>query len=350
MSPVKRVVVWDPNPFNTYGLEVARVIGVTGRRVSHVGRSGGITTEGVRAVRALPEGAGGASGLRHRIKYVLGILRFVVSAVITRPTVVVAWTNSRLEDFLICLIQWLGVKTVLINHNPVPSRDVVGWWLARLRRNASAVVVHDEMLTRFVSRRSFVVPHPAYFAWKASMEATEERRQRLPADLLFFGSLRADKGVGDLPALCRFARDLGGSVRIAVGRIPPEFKETLDQCESADLVAPDSGYLSDYELYSCLRASRVMVAPYTDVTASGTAMLAATMGLAVVSYRSRKSGDLSSFGVSVTTGDIEALVREGIAHSRASSVDYRLNLARQIDLQSQRGWTTVLTHVERKAN
>ena len=103
---------------------------------------------------------------------------------------------------------------------------------------------------------------------------------------LFLGAIRADKGAAELPAVVTELLSVGMAVTIA-GRgslTGPEWSPLLS--DGRVRVVGLSRTLSDDEVALVLRDCDVLVAPYQDVTMSGSIVMALSAGLPVAAYSS----------------------------------------------------------------
>lgn len=244
----RKVWVWDPNPFNPYGAEVARVIAgsgydvrVTSRGRASSGRGGGGAHPSLTRWHILPDAAGGEYSVSHAVRYAWAISRFFLAAVFTRATVVVAWANTDPERIAILFSRWMGVRVVIILHNPVPGREQVPpRSLRQLMRNAATErVVHTAELAKLVPKGAQVAAHPAYFGWLNEVRHSSARvRLGRPSPeqsiiALFLGALRDDKGINHLPDLDVRLHDAGSQLALCVGRADANGLALLDACEYA---------------------------------------------------------------------------------------------------------------------
>ena len=344
------VHVWDPNPFNSYGFEVARAIAASGRSVSYWGRPGCLSTASVRRLRVLPA-AGASRTVRGRVAYALGVLAFFLRMSFTRKTVVVTWTNSRLEDRGVLLLQRLGVPTVLIVHNPVSSRDPRNRVIDSMRTNATRVVVHEERLRGYFDRQVQVVSHPSYSGWKDAQERSKVASSDADSSgrpvLLFFGTFRRDKGIEDLASIDEWATERGAVLRIVVGKVPPSEQPLIDRCVTAEVLTDRETYTPDAILYRELSRADVLVAPYSDVTASGTIILALTMGLPVACYRGETLSEMDRLGGAVSPGNTIELVDMALALATSpAAATAAKRAATELDARSIGDWDELLTGIE----
>lgn len=346
---VRPIWVWDPNPFNPYGGEVARVIGLSQKRVVHISRASiQPRPDGFTRWPLIPRPAEGKRGLWHKVSYGFAIGTFVLAAAVVHPKLVIPWINSKPEATALRLLQRLKIDTYLIVHNPTQSRDdaAQGSLLQRLREDASQLVVHSLSLREGLIGNVpvSIAHHPAYFGWVHSLEACDGTQPvASPAGLkpriLYIGSARRDKGFYELPSLSAEAAKQGANLVISVGRLTCEQAEVLSQCRDAEVVSDGSSYVEDRDLFQHLRASDVVVAPYRDVTMSGTIVLALTMGIPVIAFHSPALENLLPADCLVAQGDFAGMIRRAIA---AASTPGQTASALRFDRESAADWRRIL--------
>jgi glycosyltransferase involved in cell wall biosynthesis len=339
--------VWDPNPFNPYGGEVARVIGESAGRVVHICRKSVADQHGrVEQWRLIPPAADGKHDLRHVLRYALSLTVFFIAAAIRRPNLVVPWINSRSEAIAVIWLQRLGIRTFVIVHNPTATRDdaPVGSLLHQLREHATHLVVHNAALrANLAANHSVAVAaHPAYFAWAKAMGGKSRPAGRAKSNgprLLFIGSARADKGFNDLPRLSDEAARRGAVLSISVGRLSPDQQKLLRRCVTAELLTDGTSYVQDDELFRHLMNTDVLIAPYKDVTVSGTVILALTLGVPVVAFNTDGMRGMVDENFLAEPGDFEGLIDVAV---QASTHPCDGEIALRLDRQSVRDWRLLL--------
>jgi hypothetical protein len=348
------VLIWDPNPFNWYGSEVSRVIAGGARRVVRYGRAGrGATGFGVTD-RAIIPAPGGAHSMRGRLRYLYAIVEFTARGLCSRSPIVVPWITTSAERLAVLALVLLTRRTVVVDHNPVPGRsmDPADPLLRRIKEGAATVVVHGEDLVDGVGRcrRLRVAEHPGYVAWwrhqqfrpvartQTSAAATAGGR---PPTALFLGSLRWDKGAAELPALAEALLAHGVELVVACGKAETDLYEPLTDRPNLRLVGDGRRYLTDDEIAHCLRASDVLVVPYTCVSRSGSVIMAAAAQLPMVGYHSRGLAQLAGETAGVPSGDTVALAQ---AVARCLGRPRAAQTAALADLESsaRTGWLAVV--------
>lgn len=348
------LIVWDANPFNPYGGEVARILAGLGHRVRRYCRpETALQVADVDEQPIIPTSSGGRRGMRTVVGHLWALARFAIYAAVKRPVVVLPWTE-RHERLVFATLQRMGVRTVIVVHNPVPGRDEADAdpRLARIRRRASALVVHTRRLVPAASRfgRVSVAPHPSYAGWAARMERLT--RSQTPVEpsgrpqALYLGSARADKGFGNVSELAEHLGANGMDFRVAVGLLGEA--ERVKLLAKGNVLLPPSGtrYLSDEDVYACLRTASVLVAPYENVTVSGTVIMALTTGLPVVAFRSEAMNDLVGPDQLVEPGDLRELANRAAKAASQGRDKQGHGPVDRLDEMSSEGWRETVAGVQ----
>jgi hypothetical protein len=331
---VRNLVVWDPNPFNPYGAEVARVLEGSARfeRVVRYCRpSTSFDMDGVRNLAKIPNAAEGNRTAIHSLKYGLALLRFAAHAVFGRRiVVVVCWVSNPLEASVLLAISRLrAARIVLVVHNPVEGRDDAKHGTVRraLRNRADRLVVHTQDLQLSLANQGeantsmiAVARHPSYSIWSESMQRSFPVVRTTPRPVaVFLGSARDDKGFDLLPPLSEELARYGLELHLAVGILSPRQRALVADSRNIWLVGDGASYLSDEKLYVSLASSSVVVAPYMNVTASGSIILAKTMGVPIVDFQDEFGGAGGFATASVSLRDIEGMARVASSIARSPS-------------------------------
>ena len=238
-------------------------------------------------------GLRGATGLPQRAA------RRVIETAANAPPVCMLRRGGRLRRLFSQLrtFQAGGGRVAYTVHNLDPHEEaglVDHWGAARLLRLADIVHVHDAstaeaLAARFGRRQGVVViPHGHYLeAYPNTVSRTEARaRLDLPLDTFVFiclGLLRPYKGLEDLLPAFRSLPDAG--IRLVLAGKPgsEEYLRSLQALADGDervrimprFVPPD-------EVQVYLDAADVAVLPYRQITTSGAALLAFSLGLPVI--------------------------------------------------------------------
>lgn len=203
-------------------------------------------------------------------------------------------TVRGLVGFLGCvaLAKALGYRIVWTIHNALPhephSADrLVRAVLLRVARTA----VHSRAARRALppgGRLPVVVPHGHYIGAYPDTVGRDEARRRLQLDpgdrvLLFFGQVRAYKGLADLVQAFRGIDD--PRLRLVVaGRAPVAADaEALRRLAAGDpRIRLHLGFVPDDEVQVFFRAADFVVLPYREVLTSGAAILSLSFGRPLV--------------------------------------------------------------------
>ena len=190
-------------------------------------------------------------------------------------------------------------------HEPTPvDRALASYGLGA----ADGFLVHaraeaDRLRGRLRGRPVRVHPHPSYEIFSARRPSREEARARLGAEgrvILFFGYVRAYKGLADLLAALAIARPDAWDLLYVVG----EFYEPRERYEAAlqhpalrGKVRVVDRYVANEEVAAYVAAADVVALPYRTATGSGIAQVAFGGGAPVIATRA---------------GGLEEVVEEGI--------------------------------------
>jgi len=282
-----RVVVYDSNPLNPYGAELAVVLADAGFSVARWCRVGDPFPDGrIRRHRVL-----WASRSQVRLPWAVlsrfwGVWVFVLAQTFRRRDIVImTWLISKQDLLAGLILVAIGRQVIYVDHNPTPARALPCGrerLMNRMRRSEALRVVHTAYLRDQIGdARCLVARHPSYLRWVGRFGARCGSRAN---QALFLGALRRDKGAQDLPTLTRALSGANVSTVIAGrGLIPGMTLEQMFSC--ADFVSLGlRRTLSDHEVAEQLRASGVLLAPYRDVTMSGSIMMALSAGVPVAAY------------------------------------------------------------------
>ncbi|MFM8858003.1 MAG: glycosyltransferase family 4 protein [Actinomycetota bacterium] len=279
------------------------------------------------------------------------------------------WTHDAREILQICLARAMGKKVVVSAHevNGWSSRrssvvktregadDAVGgtgtrrfkWVLA----HADAVVVHNRhSLDVLRARYQFdipieVIPLPHVSHTSATLpDRTSARKQlNLPEDktiFLFFGNCRHEKGLEiALHALSEF-REHDDVLLVIAGKMKPReeayFREIADTLGLGRSLRMDIGLISDDSAIEYFRAANAVIVPYRQVSESGVAITASTLGRAML------ASDLPPLCEATEDGRLGLLFRNGDAHELASAMRRALSMKDELDVMGTEARAKVL--------
>lgn len=199
------------------------------------------------------------------------------------------------------------VRTV---HNRAPheaTSRIDAWLLRQLDAATTLWINLNSEIFAPNGRPARVIPHGELGSW---YESHGYRTDAIPlTDLLYFGLVRPYKGVDQLAEILAAHPNL--SLRIAGRPVDETLRSRLaavtDRCDNIEL---DLRHIPDEELIAYIRASRLVVLPYTKFENSGSAMLALDLGAPVLVRASPSSLELQRlFGgkfVHIFSGELTA--------------------------------------------
>lgn len=348
MKKSRPVLIFDTNPFNPYGAEIARVISISGRPVFRICRSGQeFKAEGVQDKALLPQASNGQRSIVASSRLALGMARSIVFLVTHRPIVILPWTSSALDTILFRAAKFSSLRCATVVHNPVEGRDeaLQDPSVRRVRGSSDALVVHRPGYEKYLSELSSAIaiaPHPSYRSWLRKVRTPTLPIAKRRRTALFVGGTRPDKGFHLLPQIAEALsqRDIG--LVVGVGRCSESDIRTL-QHPNIQVVGDGRTTLSDNALYVLMRSAGVLIAPYLDVTASGTMLLARTQELPVATFESVAARDLLKEKYLAPLGSITSLVD---CTEVALSEKYEwAGSVEDIDTASARAWEEVITRL-----
>jgi glycosyltransferase involved in cell wall biosynthesis len=304
------LLVYDVDPVNPYGRELAVVLAADGERDVTLVCSRAVrwTPERVRARRVLAAPRSTSSAAAVVVRRIFGVFMAILPVVASRAPVVVVWSRDAWDACVLAAYAAFSRRVVVVDHNPTRQRRATGLKGradALLRRYARVIVVHDDALPANLDGRRAVVTHPAYAEW---------RRRFLPADpaprrdrVLLLGAVRPDKGAGDLAAL--IAQLPAGTEVTVVGKgaMPASWTGAAGEAGVALTQVGGAEFVPDERLAAEIAHGGVVLAPYPGATQSGTVILAVTCGLPVLGYAAGALPAVLTEQSLVGIGDVTAL-------------------------------------------
>ena len=238
--------------------------------------------------------------------------------------------NARLH---LWWLRTLGIRLVWTVHNAVPHEPETaddGLVSRLLARDAAHKIVHgadaiDELAAIGADTdRTSVIPHGAYTGSYREADRSEGRRAlQLPEStriFMFFGQIRPYKGLVDLMP----AWDHVTSTGDRVGATP--FLLIAGKCDDEEERARlrrevskrngrfDEGYAPHETVPLYFAAADIVVLPFRQVTTSGSALLALSLGRPIVAPRIGALRDLpSSVGFLYEDGELEAALGQALS-------------------------------------
>ena len=202
-------------------------------------------------------------------------------------------------------------KRIFLCHNVEPheatpvDRALASYAL----RAADGFLVHarseaERLAGRARGRPVRVHPHPTYEVFHARPPARDEARAALGVrgrTILFFGYVRAYKGLLDLLEALRIARADAWDLLLVVGEFyePRERYEPLFQDPALrDKVRVTGRYVANEEVAAYFAAADVVALPYRSATGSGIVQVAYGAGVPVIGTRTGGLPDVVEDGIS----------------------------------------------------
>lgn len=191
-----------------------------------------------------------------------------------------------------------GVRLLWTVHNRVPHETK--WFeLERtlsqfIADTADRILVMSPATMDVVSdvftlpaKKAFALPHPSYQGIYPPADGARSREELgVPADLptaLFFGQMRAYKGIGTLLEAAGLASAAGAELGLLLaGRTTDVERARIDQLLPEGVpVVRHHEFVDDSDVSRWFGAADLVVLPYTDILNSGSIHLAATLGVPV---------------------------------------------------------------------
>lgn len=292
---LNRVIIYDPNWINPYGLELSAVIAASGHKVILWCTENRIQAPpDVELISRLVLGRGAALPILQVL-----LRRFVEPLVVAtsaprRLPLVIIWTRDPWDAFVFGVRAAFGGKTIFVYHNPgsVRARGGLSGLMERfILKSTTLCVVHSSRLATasgVPKKKIRVAAHPPYrFTTRdAKRRELSTNDSKLIPVVAFLGALRRDKGVGDL---VNIAKQINGPWTLRIlgpDRLPSTTEAILHMSGvTCEHVGPGAGP-SDEQLIDGLKSADVMIAPYRSVTESGSIHMALSLQVPVLAYNS----------------------------------------------------------------
>lgn len=314
MSKPLRAHIYDPNTLNPYGIELAQILRVgCGREVvlwtSRQDAPQLLPALVVRPALAISRRESGL--LRHLFKRLAGPVRAAFTS--RHGILIVVWSRDWWDASVLLLRCTLVGRCIVVYHNPRsvrPRRGVVGL-VERLILRKAVCAVHSEWLAAAAREENFevvVVEHPPYdVISRPPLRECPSRVTSSDRDLIaWIGGVREDKGFDALPEVARASGGAWTLCYLGTDPIPVEMQESLAAADVLILAPALEGRLADIDLVSWLRDCAVALAPYREVTESGSIRLSMAVGVGVLGSTSngldRVLNERSRFGTATEMG------------------------------------------------
>jgi glycosyltransferase involved in cell wall biosynthesis len=183
-------------------------------------------------------------------------------------------------------------------------------------RLPSVCLTHSRSLSQsfeaMTGRRASVVPHPLYRRWVESWveQPISSVSPSTEVKGLLLGRLSADK-FSDIRSLMDAIGEqqdhltVRALVRPAIGTLTATLPPNLEDLSGDQ-------WIGDAELGAALRWADVLLAPYTDVTESGTIQLALSAGVRVVAFGGGAINESLTPAAIIDSGDYSALTASAV--------------------------------------
>lgn len=214
--------------------------------------------------------------------------------------ILLPWLPSR-RNLVHFLVHWLKLgfpNTLWIDHNPVNGRDKEGLILKILRRENLKKffrLIHGTNHLDPLGLKSLNIPHPIFLSAFENSKAPIKNQPTASLNLAFIGRLDEQKGLEELPKLTRMISE---ATRVSInwiiaGNNPNLNKvtETIEDLKRIPNVSVESHVYGkncpDYFIEYALLKADFMIAPYLQVTASGSISLAIALNTETISLGER---------------------------------------------------------------
>jgi hypothetical protein len=325
----RRIVVYDPNHMNPYGVELACLL-AEARSVDvrayvavdlaepylHASAYG----SEIRILRKLARGRAAASPLSEGAitgKLAVLIQRFLgpcraALGLNSGDTVVVVWLRDRWEKRVFDNLVARGIDVIHIDHNPLMSGRSMGQ--LRLKPGARRVV-HSELLRDSSTDSALVVGHLLYQTWVRAhgdvlAAGALMRQQRKETIICILGELRPDKGAEELGGLLYALRNCQSPLRLFFTTSRPLDQVLVDSLTKGGIAWEQANASENNDcchLAEQLSVVDLLLAPYTAATQSGSVLLAFALNVPVLGYDSGALREILSARSMVNVNDQSAL-------------------------------------------
>jgi glycosyltransferase involved in cell wall biosynthesis len=266
---------------------------------------------------------------------------------------VIQWWNPLLAPcfhFLAKRARSLGIAVAFVCHNAVPhewfplSRALTRWTLSLSDRVLTLSGSVAEQVRELIPDADVVVKgHPPNLVSHDTEKGTWREKVGPAPVVLFFGNVRAYKGLADLiAAMPRVHEETGARLVVAGQFLQPEsrYHREAERCGVSDHVRFFPGYVPDEQVGELFGVADVIALPYRSASQSGILPEAAEFGRPVVATAVGGIPEvLDGHGVVVPPGDPQALA-EGLVSALREPPDPPLPIT-----GGWRSWSGALAEV-----
>jgi glycosyltransferase involved in cell wall biosynthesis len=202
---------------------------------------------------------------------------------------------------LLALLRAKGVKLWWTAHNLMPHEPCRIKWIDRFARHwvialSETIFVHGDGAKKVLEKRfprtmykTTCIPHGHWLDYYGSIHNKAEAKAHLGIAqsqyvYLMFGQLKPYKNIEGLIAAFN-ALPAGDHCLLIAGRFTDKSyqQKVLNLANSNPKIRLDARFIDDEEVAVYLAASDIMCMPYNEILTSGTAMLAMSYGLPLIS-------------------------------------------------------------------
>jgi glycosyltransferase involved in cell wall biosynthesis len=213
----------------------------------------------------------------------------------------------------------LGAKPFAYTvHDPLPhsgddkaSAARVAWPRTRLRRTASAILVHGKAIVPTMKRAEPALQGQVHVVMHGLLGDDGKHNAPREADLLlFFGRIEAYKGLDVLLATLEILQQRSVPCRLLIAGRGPDLARHAEAIARLPHVEVRDGFIPAQEVGPMLARAACVVLPYHDATQSGVAAHAFGAGTPVIASQVGALPDVVSHGhngLLVPPGDAAAL-------------------------------------------
>jgi hypothetical protein len=312
---VRAVVLYDPDPINPYGRELAALL------ASRIGVTLVCTRGHEWVPTACKSRAWLTRGREHEgtivalLSRVAGPVAAIALAAATRRPLVAVWTRDAWDALCLAGASATGLPVIYLDHNPTLGRrrsGLAGRAQTVLEAKARLTVVHgDELAQEGLRSRAkvLVIDHLPYVKWRERYFRGRDGVLRGTAhELLLLGALRSDKGLSQVPAIMEHIRVRPITCHV-VGRgsLPTGWLDDM-HARGVEVRRPETdGFVTDEAMAQALATASLLLAPYTSATQSGAVVLARTCGVPVAGYANGSLQRMVQRDHLAVTGAVEEL-------------------------------------------